>query len=150
VSSDQDKPADPAAVDEGADEADESSASDRRQEPRVSVDLWIRQEYGHDVSYTHTADISTGGIQFDHGFPHPVGTEVELRFALPGEQHEFKVAAEVVGSGLRRERPVTHLRFLKMTVDEYVLLTRFVRGQLEPGEQARQDRPAGEPEQEEP
>jgi len=111
----------------------EEAGSERRQEPRVSVDIWIRQEFGHDVSYTHTADISTGGVQFDHGFPHPLGTEVELCFSLPGDPHEFKVAAEVVGSGLRQDLPVTHLRFLKMTVDEYVLLTRFVRGQLEPG-----------------
>jgi hypothetical protein len=138
VSDDQDKLAEVSA--DGAGSEAEETGSERRQEPRVPVDLWIRQEYGHDVSYTHTADISTGGMQFDHGFPHPIGTEVELRFALPGAEHEFKVAAEVVASGLRRERPVTHLRFLKMTVDEDVLLTRFVRGQLKPGEQSRADR----------
>jgi hypothetical protein len=99
---------------------------DRRIDTRVPVDLWVKQEHEGEFSFSHTADLSPGGVKLDFGLPEPIGTVLALRFRLPGTEHEFNVKAEIVATGWQQDHPTTSLRFLEMTVDEYVIITRFV------------------------
>jgi hypothetical protein len=111
---------------------DEAGTDDRRLETRVDVDLWVDQQHASEKTYCRAVDISPGGLRFDLGLAHAVGTIVHLRFTLPGDTTPVEVKAEVVGAEWRGNRPVTHLRFVDLSGDNHVRITRFVENSSAP------------------
>ncbi|MFH1811810.1 MAG: PilZ domain-containing protein [Pseudomonadota bacterium] len=105
---------------------DEDREAERRLETRVDVDLWVDQHHASEKTFCRAVDISPGGLRFDLGLAHEVGTIVNLRFSLPGDELPIEVKAEVVGAGWHGNRPVTHLRFVDLSGDNHVRITRFV------------------------
>jgi hypothetical protein len=72
----------------------------RRQVPRVNLELWMEEISGEDVYFRHTGNVSEGGVYFDRAIPHPLGTTVTLKFALPGDREMFVARGQVVhGAG---------------------------------------------------
>lgn len=100
--------------------------AERRLDERISLDLWIEQEAGPEVSYRHVGDLSAGGVRLDHGFSYPVGSRVKLRFALPGDARQIEVAADVVAVSPEESRHYTSLRFVDLAGEDHVRITKFI------------------------
>lgn len=75
---------------------EQSSDYERRQQTRVPLELWTEEILGEDIYYRRTGNVSEGGVYFEHALPHPLGTEVTLKFALPGDAEMVVARGEVV------------------------------------------------------
>ncbi len=78
---------------------------DRRAFSRVDLDLWIEQEHGEETVFRLAGNLSAGGIYLEHGFTHPVGTRVKLRFTLDPIDASVEVDAEVVAAQQTDDTP---------------------------------------------
>ena len=78
--------------------------SERRADTRVALELWMEELVGDDVYFRRTGNLSAGGVFFDSAIPHQLGTEMTLKFTLPGCK-EMVVARGKVVSQLEK-RPM--------------------------------------------
>jgi uncharacterized protein (TIGR02266 family) len=74
----------------------DSGSLERRRERRVAVSLAVEVRDEHGFSLQSTRDVSTGGVFFDRAIPYAVGCEVQLSFALPGDDRTIRCRGEVV------------------------------------------------------
>jgi hypothetical protein len=73
-------------------------SSDRRQDRRVPIDLWIEAEEGDDTYFHRAANLSVGGAYFTQTVPQKLGTQAHLKFGLPGDEAEIHCRGEIVSS----------------------------------------------------
>jgi uncharacterized protein (TIGR02266 family) len=101
--------------------------AERRQGVRVPVQIWVEEASDRELYFQRSANLSAGGIYLENTIPHPIGTQVTLRFNLPGDQDRFEVRAEVVGAIAGEEELGMGLKFLNLDaphaarIREYVL-----------------------------
>jgi len=72
-------------------------ADERREHRRLPVKLWVDEIHDSNTYFQRAANLSAGGMFLEGTIPHPAGTVVYLRFALPDDPEPFEVQAEVVG-----------------------------------------------------
>ncbi len=89
--------------------------AERRQGNRVPVQIWVEEATDRELYFQRSANLSAGGIYLENTIPHPVGTRVTLRFALPGDAQRFEVRAEVVGAIAGEEEMGMGLKFLDLS-----------------------------------
>jgi uncharacterized protein (TIGR02266 family) len=89
--------------------------SERRQGPRVPVQIWVEEKTERELYFQRSANLSAGGIYLENTIPHPLGTKVTLRFSIPGDQEKMEVHAEVVGAVAGDEEFGMGLKFLDLT-----------------------------------
>ena len=53
---------------------------------------------GEDIYFRRSGNIAAGGVFFDRAIPHPLGTEVTLKFALPGDREMVVARGRVVNA----------------------------------------------------
>jgi uncharacterized protein (TIGR02266 family) len=87
---------------------------ERRQVPRVPVQIWVEEASERELYFQRSANLSEGGIYLENTIPHPVGTRVTLRFALPGDQDKLQILAEVVGAIAGEEEMGMGLKFVEL------------------------------------
>lgn len=91
------------------------SGMDRRSLDRLPIDIWTEQRKGDETVFRQAGNISAGGVYLEHGFSHPEGTRVSLRFQLPGVEAPIEVDGEVVDAVWEQGRPAaTSLRFVDL------------------------------------
>jgi len=73
---------------------------DRRGEHRVPLEVWVEERSEDATYFQRTADVSPGGLHLAGTIPHPEGTEVMVRFSLPGGGDDIE-ARGVVTAGTR-------------------------------------------------
>lgn len=73
-----------------------SGAEDKRKLKRIPVDLWIEVERDGELYFQRASNLSAGGAYFDQTVPLPVGTNVHLRFGLPGDSKPVECRGEIV------------------------------------------------------
>jgi uncharacterized protein (TIGR02266 family) len=101
--------------------------AERRQALRVPVQIWVEEASDRELYFQRSANLSAGGIYLENTIPHPLGTQVTLRFNLPGDQDRVEVRAEVVGAIAGEEELGMGLKFLDLDtrqadrIREYVL-----------------------------
>lgn len=79
-------------------ERDRRAARERRATPRVEVELDCEERHEGTRFFRITKDLSTFGLSTRSGFPHELGTRLDLRLYLPDDpQDPVCVQAEVVG-----------------------------------------------------
>ena len=71
---------------------------DRRKDRRVPVNLWIEAETGDELYFQRAANLSAGGAYFAQTVPQAPGTQVLLRFQLPGDAAEISCKGEIVSA----------------------------------------------------
>ncbi|MEO1481688.1 MAG: PilZ domain-containing protein [Myxococcota bacterium] len=78
---------------------DRRKNAERRSSPRLPLELWMEEiaEDG-DVYFRRTGNVSSGGVYFDSAIPRAVGTELTLKFALPGDREMVVARGEVVST----------------------------------------------------
>src|SRR5262245_26683022 len=89
--------------------------SERRQGPRVPVQIWVEEATERELYFQRSANLSAGGIYLENTIPHPLGTRVTLRFNIPGDAEKVEVHAEVVGAVAGDEEFGMGLKFLDLT-----------------------------------
>ena len=92
---------------------DERRRTERRAEPRLAVDLWVESEEGEAIYFQRAGNLSAGGAFFTQTMPHPVGTRVRLRFALPDAPGEISCQGEIVRAVAHGE-PGMGVKFLDL------------------------------------
>lgn len=75
-----------------------ASATDKRKETRVPIDLWIEAERDGELYYQRAGNLSAGGAFFVQTIPLPMGTRVSLKFTLPGEAHGIACEGDIVST----------------------------------------------------
>jgi uncharacterized protein (TIGR02266 family) len=88
--------------------------SERRHGQRVPVQIWVEEATDRELYFQRSANLSEGGIYLENTIPHPVGTRVTLRFALPGDKEKVQVRAEVVGAIAGEDEMGMGLKFLDL------------------------------------
>jgi uncharacterized protein (TIGR02266 family) len=101
--------------------------AERRQALRVPVQIWVEEASDRELYFQRSANLSAGGIYLENTIPHPLGTQVTLRFNLPGDKDRLEVRAEVVGAIAGEEEFGMGLKFLNLDsrqaerIREYVM-----------------------------
>jgi uncharacterized protein (TIGR02266 family) len=99
--------------------------SDRRRETRVPVEMWVEEEADNAVYFQRSANLSSGGLYLENTVPHPVGTKVQLRFTLPGDQTVITTGAEIVKTEASSVLGM-HLKFEGLSADASERIQRFI------------------------
>jgi uncharacterized protein (TIGR02266 family) len=100
---------------------------DRRRAARAPLDLWVEEEKGNELYFRRTGNVSLGGLYFEQTIPHAQGTEVRLRFALPGaEQRIIEAQAEIVNTPTVKDGLGMGLRFVSISDDDRLALQAFI------------------------
>src|SRR5256885_15661416 len=72
------------------------SASDKRKQERVPIELWIEAERDGELYFQRASNLSVGGAFFAQTIPLPLGTKVQLKFELPNDPVEVRCHGEIV------------------------------------------------------
>ena len=72
-------------------------SDERRSEKRIPVEMWVEEHHGKDTYFQRSGNLSVSGIYLDGTLPHPRGTQVDLRFTLPGDTDPIELRGEIVG-----------------------------------------------------
>lgn len=98
-------------------------SDNRRTSPRVVLGIPISYRFGNTIAAALTLNISAGGLAIRTTNPLEPGTEMKLRFRLPGAEDDIEAAARVawvdrrVGMGVQfTEVPPPY----QATIDEFV------------------------------
>ena len=108
--------------------------SERRLAPRVGVQIWVEEATEHELYFQRSADLSTGGIYLENTIPHPLGTVVNLRFALPGSQEKLETRAEVVGAIAGDKEMGMSLKFIDLPAAHVEQIRKFIETHEPPTE----------------
>lgn len=82
----------------GERDTDRRSGRERRATARVEVELDFEELIGDTRYFRLTRDLSVFGLSTRCGYPHPIGTRLDLRLYLPdAPSTPVALAAEVVG-----------------------------------------------------
>lgn len=92
----------------------ERRRAQRREFPRVPLELWMEEVAGDDVYFRRTGNISEGGVYFDRAIPHALGTVVTLKFALPGDREMVVARGKVVNAADRQDGLGMSVRFVSI------------------------------------
>ena len=99
---------------------------DRRENLRVSLELWMEELVGDDVYFRRTGNLSTGGVFFDSAIPHDLGTEMTLKFALPGSKEMVVARGKVVSHSDQDDGLGMGVKFISIEGDGKKRLMTFV------------------------
>ena len=106
----------------------ERRRGERRQESRVPLELWMEEAVGDEVYFRRTGNVGIGGVYFDNAIPHETGTEVTLKFTLPGDR-EIVVARGTVINKATKQHPLgMRVRFIKIEGDGKARIRTFIDG----------------------
>ena len=104
----------------------ERRTRDRRTEVRTPLDLWVEEEKGNELYFRRTGNVSLGGVWFEQTIPHALGTQVRLRFALPGAAAPVETTAEIVNTPAAKGSLGMGLRFLDLSAAARAALQAFL------------------------
>jgi uncharacterized protein (TIGR02266 family) len=112
--------------DEPENEVDgEQAAGERRETPRIPVEMWVEESTERELYFQRSANISVGGIFLENTIPHPKGTVVNLQFTLPGDTVPIKVRGEIVNAAASDELGMG-IKFLEVEVSAERRIADFV------------------------
>ncbi len=101
--------------------------SERRHGLRVPVQIWVEEAAtDHELYYQRSANLSAGGMYLENTIPRAIGTQVTLRFNLPGDQDRFEVRAEVVSAIAGEEEFGMALKFVNLEPQRAERIRQFV------------------------
>lgn len=104
----------------------ERRSGERRQAPRVPLELWMEEAVGEEIYFRRTGNVSLGGVFLMDAIPHQPGTEVTLKFTLPGDR-EMVVARGSVVNNVSSANPLgMRVRFVKIEGDGKARIRNFI------------------------
>ncbi len=110
--------------------ASERRSNERRQAVRAAVDMWVEELRGNELYFRRSSNLSIGGMYFEQSLPHEIGTQVELKFTIPGHDEVVEASAEVVNAAEDGSSLGMGLRFINMNEAHQAMLKRFIDKKL--------------------
>jgi uncharacterized protein (TIGR02266 family) len=102
------------------------SAQERRESPRIPVEMWVEESTERELYFQRSANLSVGGIFLENTIPHPKGTVVNLQFTLPGDTSAITVLGEIVNAAASDERGMG-LKFVAVGAEDERRIREFVQ-----------------------
>jgi uncharacterized protein (TIGR02266 family) len=106
--------------------ADSNPGSERRESPRIPVEMWVEESTERELYFQRSANLSVGGIFLENTIPHPKGTVVNLQFTLPGDTQPIKVRGEIVNAAASDELGMG-IKFLEVGPEDQRRISEFVQ-----------------------
>jgi uncharacterized protein (TIGR02266 family) len=103
-----------------------SPGSERRESPRIPVEMWVEESTERELYFQRSANLSVGGIFLENTIPHPKGTVVNLQFTLPGDTTPIKVRGEIVNAAASDELGMG-IKFLDVDAEAQRKISEFVQ-----------------------
>ena len=100
---------------------------DRRESLRISLELWMEELVGDDVYFRRTGNLSDGGVFFDSAIPHDLGTEMTLKFTLPGSKEMVVARGKVVSHSDQDDGLGMGVQFISIEGDGKKRLKSFIK-----------------------
>ena len=107
-------------------ETGSTANEERRTSARIPVEMWVEEATDRELYFQRGANISEGGIFLEHTIPHPLGTEVTLRFVLPGDEEPIKVKGEIVNVNHERPGLGMGIKFLDISEDAHRRILAYI------------------------
>ena len=106
-------------------------SGDRRTWVRAPIDLWMEESKGNELYFRRSGNLSAGGVYFEQSIPHPLGTRVNLKFTLPGEDYVIETAAEIVNTPEELDGLGMGVRFLELRDADRERIEGFVKSSID-------------------
>ncbi len=104
---------------------DQRRMDDRRESGRVPMRFLVR-DFAEGGSYQEReGDLALGGIFFSGKYP-AQGSQLEVRFRLPGVDKELRLRGEIVRASDRPSGVDFHVRFLELEVGTELAIARYI------------------------
>lgn len=103
-------------------------SKERRSGLRVAVQMWVEEKHERARYFQHSSNLSEGGLFIEQTIPHPVGTQVEIEFTLPGDGEPIRVLAEIVNALEDEERLGMGMKFMNLSHEQAARIRRFIAG----------------------
>lgn len=100
---------------------------DRRGDTRFPLELWMEEMSGDDIYFRRSGNIAPGGVFFDRAIPHPLGTVVTLKFALPGDREMVVARGEVVSAAASNDGLGMGVKFVHVEGDGAMRIRAFLK-----------------------
>ena len=104
----------------------ERRQGERRAAPRVPLELWMEEAVGEEIYFRRTGNVSLGGVFFDNAIPHQAGTELTLKFTLPGDREMVVARGTVVNKGNNTNPLGMRVRFVNIEGDGKLRIKNFI------------------------
>lgn len=117
---------DPIEVERAAADAAQASEPDRRDSRRVPSRVLVRDLALGGSFDEYDGNVGIGGVYYEALHP-PVGSQLELRFILPGTREEIRVLGEVLRVSREGFRFGAHVRFVDIPLDAELAVARFLQ-----------------------
>jgi len=108
------------------DETGSSANEERRTSARIPVEMWVEEATDRELYFQRGANISEGGIFLQRTIPHPLGTEVTLRFCLPGDDDSIRVKGQIVNVNEDRPGLGMGIKFLDLSEDSRTRILGYI------------------------
>lgn len=106
----------------------ERRREDRRDSPRVPMKFLIRDLKDDSGWHEREGDLSLGGIAWRGKFP-AMGTDVEVRFRLPGVPREIRASGEIIRVVQKTGSLEFNVRFTELDVRSELAIAKYLDGQ---------------------
>ena len=106
-------------------ESKKPRGAERRESPRVPMTFLIRDIIEGGGYVEREGDLSLGGIYWKGKHP-PFGTQVEVRFRLPGVPREIRAQAEIIRVMEKGRDLDFHVRFVELDVVDELAMARHI------------------------
>ena len=91
----------------------------------MTVELWVEESLERETYFQRASNLSVGGLFLEGTLPHPAGTVVRLRFALPGEATPVETDGEIVNVPGKEGRGMG-LHFVGLSAADRARIERFI------------------------
>lgn len=98
---------------------------ERRDSPRVPMTFLVRDVAEGGSYIEREGDLSLGGIYWKGKYP-PFGTQVEVRFRLPGVPKEIRARGEIIRVMEKGHDLDFHVRFVELDVADELAMARHI------------------------
>ncbi len=75
-----------------------SNPGDRRENPRIKIQIWAEEKYGKDTYYHLLSNLSLTGLFIEKKLPFPADSEVNIDFQFPGTGEKINITGIVVSN----------------------------------------------------
>lgn len=98
---------------------------ERRDSPRVAMTFLVRDVTEGGSYFEREGDLSLGGIYWKGKSP-PFGTQVDVRFRLPGVPKEIRAKGEIIRVMEQGRDLDFHVRFVELDVADELAIARHL------------------------
>lgn len=115
----------------GKDAGARGDDAERRGSARAPVEMWVEEIGTESQVFRRAGNLSTGGLHLDRTIPIAVGTQVDLRFTLPGEDVPIRTFGRIVSIDPTQELGMG-VKFVDLPADAAARIDAFVSRALTP------------------